>query len=124
MRITTAEIGPHSPRFRLRRLDRRTRAGKFLIATERALSGHLGGPEQVSVPQRILIERVASDLLRLELLEEKLAAKTFTDHDARVAHALRNSIRLALRDLGFDKAVSSPALSLDAYLAQKGADAA
>jgi hypothetical protein len=77
----------------------------------------------VSVPQRILIERVASDLLRLELLEEKLAAKAFTDHDARVAHALRNSIRLALRDLGFEKGSQVPTPSLEAYLAKKASSA-
>jgi hypothetical protein len=120
MQLTPAEIGPLSPRQRLRRLDRRTRVGKFLIATERALIEHLGGPDHVTTPQRILIERVASDLLRLEMFDEKVSAGTsFTDHDARVFHALRNSVRLALRDLGFDKADAPPAQTLSGYLASK-----
>jgi hypothetical protein len=64
------------------------------------LVNHVGGPDRVTVPQRILIERTAVDLLRLELLDAEMAAGTFSDHDGRIAHALRDSVRLALRELG------------------------
>jgi hypothetical protein len=108
MQLRRAAIGPCSPRRRLRRLDRRTREGKFIIATEAALLDHLGGTECVSIAQRILIERTAADLLRLELLDIKATADELTDHDARIAHALRNTIRLSLRDLGFERSAPRP----------------
>jgi hypothetical protein len=107
MQLRQSDVGPFSPRHRLRRLDRRTRAGKFLIETERALVEHLGGDARVSVTKRILVERIAADLLRLEMLDDKAVAGTMTDHDSRIAHALRNSVRLALREIGLD-AVASP----------------
>lgn len=69
-------------------------------AIVRELTDHVGGPDKVTAPQRILIQRTAVDLLRLELLDAEMAAGTFSAHDSRVAHALRNSVRLALRDLG------------------------
>ena len=118
MQVKPADIGPLSPRHRLRRLDRRTKEGKFIFSTEQALFAHLGGAERVSVTKRILIERVACDLLRLELLDEKILTGAFTDHDMRIAHALRNSVRLALRDLGLD-APSPKAPTLTDYIAQR-----
>jgi hypothetical protein len=72
------------------------------------LAAHLGGWSRVSVAQRYLIERAAIDILRLELLDAEMATGTFSEHDGRVAHALRNSVRLMLRDLGY-KAVTPPA---------------
>jgi hypothetical protein len=60
-----------------------------------------------------MIERVAADLLRLELLDEKIAAGSMTDHDGRVAHALRNGVRLVLRELGIESPVSAKPSSLD-----------
>lgn len=97
-----------SPRQRLRRLDGRSRAARFLKSTEAALVEHLGGPERVSVAQRILVERVAADLLRIEQLDEKAAAGTMTERDGVIAHALRNSVRLALKDIGLEAVEARP----------------
>jgi hypothetical protein len=83
---------------RLRRLDGRSREARFLKRIERELVGHLGG--NVSAAERLLIERLAVDLLRLELLDDEAASGGFSEHDGRVAHALRNSVLRSLRALG------------------------
>jgi len=100
MQLRPAEIGPRSPRRRLRRLDGRTAEAKYLRRVENDLLDHLGGRERVSAPQWFLVQRVAVDLLRLGMLDGKIMDGTFGEYDSRVAHALRNSVRLALRDLG------------------------
>src|ERR1700690_3914529 len=101
MQLRKDQIGSRSPLRRLRRLDGRTRAAKFIKHTENDLVRHLGGPERVNLPKRLLIERVAVDLFRLELLDENLAERGFlTDHEARIAHALRNTIRRTLHEVG------------------------
>ena len=64
------------------------------------LFAHVGG--HPTAPQKLLIERVAVDMLRLQLFDSEMALGTFSEHDARAAHALRNSVRLALRDLGLE----------------------
>jgi hypothetical protein len=97
-------IGPRSRPHRLRKLDGRSREAKYLRRIERELIDDLGGPEHVSAAKRLLVERVAIDLMRLELLDARMAAETVTVHDARVAHALRNSVRLTLRALGLESA--------------------
>jgi len=102
-------MGGSSRSNRLRKLDGRTREAKRLRAITTDLIGHVG-PDRVTMPQRILIERTAVDLLRLELLDAEMAAGTFSDHDGRVAHALRNSVRLALRELK-PAAASGPSLN-------------
>jgi hypothetical protein len=84
----------------LRRLDGRSKEARRLKTITADLVAHLGGPERVSVASGILIERVAVDLVRLERLDAEAANGTFSEHDGRVAHALRNSVRLALKDLG------------------------
>jgi hypothetical protein len=87
----------------VRRLDGRTREARRIKTISADLAAHLGGPERVN-PQRLMIERIAVDLMRLEKLDAKAAIGTFTEHDGRVGHAMRNSIRLALRDLGVTQA--------------------
>lgn len=85
----------------MRKLDGRTKEARFLKSTEAALVQHLGGPDRVSAPQRFLIQRLASNLLRLELYDERLAAgERLTDYDGKILSALQNSVRLGLRDLG------------------------
>jgi hypothetical protein len=83
----------------LRRLDGRTKEARRLKTIAADLAAHLGGPELVNPAQRLMIERIAVDLVRLEKLDAKAANGTFTEYDGRVGHAMRNSIRLALRDL-------------------------
>jgi hypothetical protein len=109
----TARIGTCSRPHVLRKLDGRRREAKYLRRIERELTDHLGGADRVSVAQRLLIERVAIDLMRLELLDGRMAAGTITAHDGRVAHALRNSVRLALKDLGLQAAAAKPMDALE-----------
>ena len=93
-------IGPHSRVPTLAKLDRRTRESRYLAKVRAALIADLGGPSRITAPQAFLIQRVAVDLMRLEMLDARIADGSLTEHDGRVAHALRTSVRLALRDLG------------------------
>jgi hypothetical protein len=63
---------------------------------------HLGGPEQITAPQRIYCERLAADLLKIELIERRVVDGSATHFDMVVLHALRNTTRLGLRDLGIE----------------------
>jgi hypothetical protein len=114
--------GRRSNSFRLKRIDGRTREAKMMAATRAELIAHVGGPDRVTAPQSILIERIAIDLMRLRLLDNEMASGSFTEHDGRVAHALRNSLRLALRDLGIPMAAQSeqPITTLHRHLRRKG----
>jgi hypothetical protein len=103
------EIGPYSRPHRLRKLDGRSREARYLRRIESELIAHLGGTERVNAAQRILIERLAVDLLRLELLDGKVATGDLTEADGRIAHALRGSVRLALRDIGLEGATAHEA---------------
>ena len=120
---TTSPIGACSRPNRLSKLDGRTREARRLRAITTELTEHVGGADRVSVAQRYLIERTAIDLLRLELLDGEMAAGTVSNHDARVAHALRNTVRLALKELGMAPAAAKPP-SLQEYLAAKHGTAA
>jgi hypothetical protein len=100
----------------VRRLDGRTREARRIKTISADLAAHLGGPERVNPAQRLMIERIAIDTLRLEKLDLKMTAGTFTEHDGRVGHALRNSIRLALRDLGVVRLPPDPPMSADDFL--------
>ncbi|HEY3909254.1 MAG TPA: hypothetical protein VGM07_05125 [Stellaceae bacterium] len=109
-----ARLGGSSRPNALRRIDRRTSSGRYLSQIERELTDHLG-PGRISPPQRYLIERIAADLLRLRLLDAEMAAGTFSAHDARVAHALRNAVRLALREIGVERAPPAKPISFRDY---------
>jgi hypothetical protein len=50
--------------------------------------------------------------LRLELYDERLAAgERLTDYDGKILHALENSVRLALRELGLKSGISERLLT-------------
>jgi hypothetical protein len=102
-------IGATSRRNAIRRLDGRTSAARYLKQVQRELADHLGGAERLSAPQKIMIERVSIDLLRLKMLDNEMAAGGFSELDGRIAHALRNSVRLALRELNNGSAVTRSA---------------
>jgi hypothetical protein len=55
----------------------------------------------------MLIRRCARGMLRLELLDEKMATGNWTDHDGRTFGGLTNPVRLMLRELGV-KAEAAP----------------
>src|SRR5947207_10810098 len=90
----TPRIGPHSNRLRLKKVDGRTSAGRYVRQIERELIDHCGGPDRISVAQRVLCERTAIDLLRLKLADAALADGTASDSLLRIAHALRGTVRL------------------------------
>ena len=81
----TARVGPHSRALRRGvvgdQIDGRSREGRFLRAAEAELIAQTGG--EPSFGQRILIRRAARAMLRLELLDAKMAEGSWTDHDAR-----------------------------------------
>ena len=79
-------------------IDGRSKEGKFLRRCEAELVAHVGGSP--SFAQKLLIRRAARAMLRLELLDAKMASGSWTDHDARTFGGLNNALRLALRELG------------------------
>src|SRR5271165_5272664 len=80
------------------RHDGRSREGRYLRHCEVELTKHVGG--NPSFVQKILITRAARAMLRLQLLDEKMADGSWSDHDARTFGGLSNSLRLTLRELG------------------------
>ncbi|HEX4113637.1 MAG TPA: hypothetical protein VH020_13980 [Stellaceae bacterium] len=99
-------IGPYSRLLARGAVSGRTREGKFLRAVEAQLAEHVGGSP--SLPQRMLISRLARVALRLELFDEKMANGKTTDLDARVYGGLHNSFRLLLRELGLKATAAKP----------------
>ena len=97
-------------------IDGRSREGRFLRDCERELVAHAGGSP--SFTQRLLIRRAARAMLRLELLDEKLAKGIWTDHDARTFGGLSNALRLMLRELGLKGLSKERPPSLDDVLAE------
>jgi hypothetical protein len=79
-------------------IDMRSREGRYLRHAEVELSRHVGG--NPSFVQKILIMRASRAMLRLQLLDEKMEAGTWTDCDSRTFGGLSNSLRLMLRELG------------------------
>lgn len=94
-------------------IDGRSREGRYLRHCEVELTQHVGG--KPSFVQKVLITRASRAMLRLQLLDEKLAEGSWTDHDARTFGGLNNALRLTLRELGI-KAAVAPAPSLADYL--------
>jgi hypothetical protein len=93
-------VGPHSRNTALSKLDGRRREAKRLAAIVDDLTRFAAGASNtVTIGQVYLIKRLAIDVLRLELLDGEMTMSTISQADAVVAHALRNSVRLGLRDL-------------------------
>ena len=93
-------IGVHSRLTAIAALDGRTRVAKRLREITSDLTAFAAnGSGQISIGQSYLVRRLAIDLHRLEVLDAKMATGTITEADGRVGHALRNSVRLGLRDL-------------------------
>jgi hypothetical protein len=89
---------------RLKALDGRTREARRLRIITDELTTHAGGADRISAPLKYLIARTATDILRLEMSDRKMAMGETSDHDSRVGHALRNSVRLALKEIGMKPA--------------------
>jgi hypothetical protein len=59
-------------------------------------------------------------MLRLELLDEKMTAGTWTDHDARTFGGLSNAVRLLSRELGLRAAPIEKLPDLSDIVAEHG----
>jgi hypothetical protein len=105
----------------LAKLDGRTKQARRLREIKDDLIRHVGGADRVTAPQRYLIDRCAVDIFRLELLDAAMTAGTFTETDGVIAHALRNSMRLTLRELGLKPVAPAPP-SLAEHLARRAAE--
>jgi hypothetical protein len=107
-------LGPHSRVLRRGvvgdQVDGRSKEGRFLRNCEAELIAHCGGSP--SFTQRLMIRRCARAMLRLELLDGKMADGSWTDHDARTFGGLSNALRLMLRELGLNAAPKNKPLSL------------
>jgi hypothetical protein len=97
---------------KLAKLDKRTREARRMRQIEADLFEHVGGVDRATAPQKYLIERTAIDIVRLELLDTKMTNGSITEYDARISHALRGAVRLALRQLGAAVSASKPADAL------------
>jgi hypothetical protein len=116
-------MGAYSRVFRrggLAALNGRTWEGRFVRTVERALYEHLGGEDRATVPQKLLVGRLARVALRIELLDLKIGEGEATDHDVRLLGGLSNQYRLLLRDIGIKSvaATQRPQTALD-YLRAK-----
>jgi hypothetical protein len=116
----TAPIAPHCRAFRRGvigdAVDGRSKEGKFLRKCERELIAHVGGSP--SFTQTLLIRRAARAMLRLEILDAKMATGNWTDHDARTFGGLNNALRLCLRELGIKAAKVAQVSPLVAHFAK------
>lgn len=104
--------------------DMRSTVGKAYRARVDELTAHLGGPDMVTVPQRIFVEHAARlGVLALLALEEINRSGAFSGGDARPAldvyRRLAADEREVLRTLGLERKVKQVP-DLDAYLQSKG----
>ena len=100
-------------RVHLKRLDRRTRESKTLIAARGALTSAMGG--QPSPQQAMLIEHVAFKMLRCALYEMATLAGDTTAGTDHIYLAWANSLRLDLQALGMNRK-NKQVISLHSYL--------
>lgn len=105
--------------FRKGKLDGRTRLGKTAKFLEAKLIEHCGGPEKVSIPQKLLIDRVVWKAIRCKLYEITFFQGSHQESSRDHYLALANSLRLDLQSLGL-KSNFEKVLSLEEYLRKKG----
>jgi hypothetical protein len=95
-------VGAHSALFRAGakgRLDGRSAEARFLRDAEFQLIQHVGG--RPSVAERVLISRLARIILRLSILDDKIATGQSSDYDLKVCGGLDSALRHGLSRLGF-----------------------
>ncbi len=100
-------------RIHLKRLDRRTRESKTLVAARGALTSAMGG--QPRPQQAMLIERVVFKMLRCALYEMATLAGDTTAGTDHIYLGWANSLRLDLQALGMNRK-NKQVISLHSYL--------
>ena len=111
-RAKFGRIGAHSRLFRAGAkgsLDGRSSEARFLKDAEAQLIAHCGG--KPSIAERVLISRLARILLRLQVIDDKIASGEGTDYDLKVVGGLDSALRNGLGRLGF-KATPAKAATL------------
>jgi hypothetical protein len=96
--------GPYSREAAIARPRRRTRESRFLEKTREDLTAHCGGDP--STTQKLLIERIAMTLLRIELMDrDALNDKSgvLTETQTKNYLAWENTVSRMLRHLGLEK---------------------
>src|SRR5271165_6267793 len=107
-RTARGPLGAYSTAIRIAQgIDGRSKLGRLLIATRRALAAHLGGEDRLTAPQCALVERCAMLQLRLAVLDERIVTNTFTEYDAKTYLAFSNSLTRTLVALGLQPAAAS-----------------
>ena len=108
--MKTRNVRPHTRRYRLGNLDRRTSESKLLEQFRDELIIHCGG--EPSIVQRTIIERAAWLRLRLALLDGKIATGAFSEPDSRCYLGWANTLSRLLLRLGVSPtAAPQPSLS-------------
>jgi hypothetical protein len=115
------KVGFFSRHGALARCDGRTHEGRLARAIEGELLDHLGGPEVVTPPQRLLARASALVALRLALASERFGdPKADVESLDRHFCSLANSLRLNLLALGLERRDQQPA-TLHQYLEVRAA---
>lgn len=113
-------IGPHSRPHKLQVIDGRSAEARRMKAIRAELVEHVGG--NPSTAQRLLIDRVAMLLLRMELMDrEALAGSPMTDIDQRAYLGWNNAVSRALRHLGLDSKEQPKRKTLADHLRERAA---
>lgn len=93
------QLGPYSGPSRLAKLDGRTREGRLMRDTRRALVQHVGG--HPSVAQALIIDRIVNLTIRIAAMDRKFAeVGMMTDGDTAVYLAWTGTLTRSLRELG------------------------
>jgi hypothetical protein len=111
-------ISPHSRPGKLAVLDGRRAEARRMKETRQELTQHLGGSP--SVTQRLMIDRIATMMLRMELMDrEAFNGTPMSDRDQRAYLGWANSVSRMLRHLGL-KGADGKAPTLKDYFAKQG----
>jgi hypothetical protein len=104
---------PYSKRFRrgaLAGVDGRGATARYARTLEVELCMHLGvnEPTELSVPRRLLLQRVVKTVIQVEAFDRKLEGEDWTDLDVRTHAGLGHRLESMLKTLGLDPVAAKP----------------
>ena len=115
-------LGPYSQLKRLQAVDRRLTGGWIVNQFRQDLLTHCG--DDITPPEMMLVERACWTVLRIAMLDAKLAsAKMFTEVDNAIHTSCTNSLIKLLNTLGLDPKSIATKPELDAITAEFERDA-